>query len=313
MAENTASTTSINLIGKGYPYFEHVSSRRDGFDLNFTPVAPGESFKAVLEDTPFQVNEFSLASYTMMRTQGIDRMIAIPIFLNRDFRHGSLYVLKDSDLTHPSQLKGKSIGAREYTQTAAVWWRGTMIDEYDLHWTDVTWISGPVQRFTPPAEAKVQSRDRTVEDLFLAGEIDSYLAPNLGQIKNQEDKNKIRSIFPDTETEERAYYARTGIFPLNHAVVIHKDTLAANPTLPPALFAAYCDSKKKFYDDGGIANPWGDPHDDDPVQFGLTASNRTNVETLWRYLHEQKFIDSMPDFEFMFVHSAAAFSDHERN
>ena len=32
---------------------------------------------------------------------------------------------------------------------------------------------------------------------------------------------------PDTEAAERDYFARTGFYPLNHAVVIHNDVLAA--------------------------------------------------------------------------------------
>ncbi|MGY8992247.1 MAG: hypothetical protein ACKVHL_11765, partial [Rhodospirillales bacterium] len=172
-----------------------------------------------------------------------------------------LFVLKDSDLIHPQQLKGKRIGASEYTQTAAVWWRGTMIDEYDLHWRDLKWVSGSAQRFPPPKEANVETVNDDVGQMVIDGKIDAYLAHTLRAIKTQEDRDKLRPIFPDNEVKERDYYKRTGIYPLNHAVVIHKDCLADNPTLPRALFAAYCDSKKKFYNDGGNANPWGDPHD----------------------------------------------------
>ena len=173
VGENT-----IEVVGADYPLFRHVSGVRDGLDLRYTPVGPGQAFKAVLENLPFQVNEFSLANYTLMRDRGVDWMIAIPVFLNRAFRHGSLYVRRDSDLTHPLQLRGKTIGAREYTQTAGVWWRGTMIDEYDLHWSDLNWVSERKQRFAPPDEARVEAVDGDLEQMVIDGAIDAFLAPS---------------------------------------------------------------------------------------------------------------------------------------
>jgi 4,5-dihydroxyphthalate decarboxylase len=308
MADSRNGTTIV-LVGNGYPFFKYVTSQRDGFDLQFKPVGPGESFKAVLEDLPFQANEFSLASYSMMRDQGINRMIAIPVFLNRAFRHGSLYVRKDSDLTHPSQLRGKSVGAKEYSQTAAVWWRGTMIDEYDLHWSDLKWVVGPKPRFSPPSEAGVEAVAGDIGQMVLDGEIDAYPAPSLRGIKNPEDREKLRPLILDNEAAERDYYARTGIYRLNHAVVIHADCLAQHPGLARPLFDAYSASKKQFYAEGGNTNPWGDTQDDDPIPFGLTAKNSEVVEMLFRYLHEQKFISKVPNIDDMFVDDAATFVD----
>jgi len=258
---------------------------------------------------PFQVNEFSLANYTLIRDRGVDWMIAIPVFLNRAFRHGSLYVRRDSDLTHPLQLRGKTIGAREYTQTAGVWWRGTMIDEYDLHWSELNWVSEKKQRFAPPDEARVEAIDGDLEQMVVDGKIDAFLAPSVKDSRKPEGERQLRPIFPDTEAAERDYFARTGIYPLNHAVVIHQSCLAKFPDAPKALFDAYCASKKQFYADGGNLNPWGDAMDQDPIPFGLTAKNREIVQTLLRYLHEQKFISRLPDIDPLFAAGAADFVD----
>jgi len=300
---------TIEMVGNDYPFFRHVSRSRDGLDLKYIPVGPGEAFKPVLENLPFQVNEFSLANYTLMRDRGVRWMTAIPVFLNRAFRHGSLYVHRDSDLTQPAQLRGKTIGAREYTQTAGVWWRGTMIDEYDLHWTEVNWVSEPKQRFAPPAEAAVKTVTGDLEQMVIDGEIDAYLAPNTKDNQRPENERKLRRLLPDTEAAERDYYARTGIYPLNHAVVIHEDCLAQFPDAPKALFDAYCASKKQFYAEGGNLNPWGDASVEDPMPFGLTDKNIEIVETLFRYLHEQKFISKIPDIEPLFIDGAAEWVD----
>ncbi len=300
---------TIEMVGNDYPFFHAVSGVRDGLNLQYIPVGPGEAFRPVLENLPFQVNEFSLANYTMMRDRGVTWMTAIPVFLNRAFRHGSLYVRRDSDLTHPSHLRGKTICAREYTQTAGVWWRGTMIDEYDLHWTDVNWVAGTKQRFVPPEEARVKTAEGNLEQMVMDGTVDAILAPSTDDELKPEGERKLRPILPDTEAAERDYLARTGIYPLNHVVVIHETCLVKYPGAPKAMFDAYCASKKQFYADGGNLNPWGDVSEDDPIPFGFTDKNVEIVQTMFRYLHEQKLISTVPDIEPLFVDGALDFVD----
>jgi len=299
----------IEFVCQGYPFFNHVSGARHGFDLHLKAVGPGEAFTPVLKHQPFQVNEFSFANYSLMRDRGLAPMNAIPVFLNRAFRHGSIYVRRDSDLTRPADLRGRSVAAFEYSQTAGVWWRGTMIDEYDLHWTEINWVIGPNPRFTPPDEATVRSVDGDLEQLVIAGEIDALLAARTTDEKKPAGERQLRPLMPDTEAAERDYYARTGIYPLNHAVVIHEDVLAAHPDLPRAVFDACCASKHQFYAEQGMRDPWGAPTDVDPIPFGMTAKNREISQTLLRYLHEQKFIGRIPDLEPMFVAGAAEWVD----
>ncbi len=299
----------IEFVAHEWPFFCHVAGVRDGLDIRYEAVGPTQAFTAVLENKPFQANEFSLANYTMMRDRGVEWMTAIPVFLNRAFRHGSLYVRRDSDLTHPSQLRGKTIGALEFSQTAGVWWRGTMIDEYDLHWTDLKWVAGPKRRFPPPEEAAVQTFEGNLEQAVIDGKIDAFLSPRTEDEKKPEAEQQLRPLMPDTEAAERDYYARTGIYPLNHIVAIHETCLAQYPAVPKALFDACCASKKQFYADGGNLNPWGDETSDDPVPFGLTEKNRETVETLWRYLFEQKLITRMPEIEPLFADGAGDWVD----
>lgn len=300
----------IEMVGNDLPFFRNVTGIRNGLDLRYTAVGPGDSFRPVLENQHFEVNEFSLANYTLMKDRGIAPMMAIPVFLNRAFRHGSLFVRNDSDLTHPSHLKGKTVGAREYTQTAGVWWRGLMIDEYDLHWSDLNWVSEKKQRFLPPKEAGVQALDEDLEKLVIDGKIDAFLAPSTRDGKKPREEQKLRRLFLNTEAEEKNYFDRTGIYPLNHTVVIHQDILAAHPNCPKPMFDAYCSSKKQFYAEGGGLNPWGDEETGhDFIKFGLTAKNREIVGTLFRYLHEQKFINNVPEINGLFVEGADKWED----
>lgn len=305
----TSSDDAVDFVTHEYPFFRDVSGFRDGVDLRHRTVAPGRAFAPVLAGEPFQVNEFSLANYALLRDRGDERMAAIPVFLNRAFRQGSLYVRRDSDLTHPSQLRGRTVGAREYTQTAGVWWRGTMIDEYDLHWSEIRWVSGKLQRFAPPDEAAVEAVEGDLEQMLIDGAIDGFLAPNTKDEAKSATERQLRGIFPDTEAAERDYFARTGFYPINHIVAVHRSCLARHPGVASAVFDACCASKKQFYRKKGMAGPWGEPASVDPMPFGLTDRNREIVGTLMRYLHEQKFIAAIPDIDDLFVPGAAGFTD----
>lgn len=307
--QNGDANNRIEIAGGDWPFFRQVSGKREGLDLHYNPIGPLQAFAPVLADEPFQVNEFSLANYSLMRDRGVERMVAIPVFLNRAFRHGSLYVRRDSDLTEPAQLRGKTIGAREYSQTAGVWWRGTMIDEYDVHWRDLKWVAGPNPRFAPPEGVTVDTVEGDLEAMVADGTIDALLAPFTADEKKPEAEHRLRPLLPDTEAAERDYFARTGIYPLNHTMVIHADCLAAHGAAPHAVFAACSASKQRFYAEGGNLNPWGDAMDGDPIPFGLTEKNREVIATLLRYLNEQGFIARIPDIDALFVDGAADFVD----
>ena len=50
----------------------------EGVDLTFLPLRPGETFWRMLNHGEFDVSEMSLSSYTILRSDGDTRFIAIP-------------------------------------------------------------------------------------------------------------------------------------------------------------------------------------------------------------------------------------------
>ena len=82
----------------------------EGVDLTFIPLRPGETFWRMLNHEEFDVSEMSLSSYTILRSEGDTRFIAIPVFPSRVFRHSAVYLRADSKIEKPEDLKGKRIG-----------------------------------------------------------------------------------------------------------------------------------------------------------------------------------------------------------
>jgi 4,5-dihydroxyphthalate decarboxylase len=209
---------TVEVIGGDYEFTLGLAGKFDGGELRYNPAGTQVSFGTILQKKPFQVCEFSLANYLMMRDRGADWMVATPVFLNRQFRHACILVRKDSPLKTFADLKGKKVGAKEYSQTAAVWFRGMLLDHYGVDWRDIHWTCGKVQRFPPPKEADVTTVDEEPEDMLLAGKLDALLAVQVKDNALPPNERKLRPLLPDVQTEERAYYTKTGIYPLNHTV-----------------------------------------------------------------------------------------------
>src|ERR671930_322799 len=102
----------------------------EGVELNYLALRPGETFWRMLNHEEFDASEMSLSSYTILRSEGDERFIDIPVFPSCIFRPSALHVRADSPLRDPRELKGKRIGVGDYQMTAAIWTRGFLQHEY---------------------------------------------------------------------------------------------------------------------------------------------------------------------------------------
>ena len=87
----------------------------------------------------FDAGEFSLAMYLALKSRGAPYM-AIPVFPNRKFRQSYIFVPEGSPLTEAKQLKGKKVGIPSWLNTAGLWARGILSDEYGVKPADIHWV-----------------------------------------------------------------------------------------------------------------------------------------------------------------------------
>ena len=83
----------------------------------------------MLRHLDFDAAEMSLAAWSVAKSRGEDRIIAIPVFTSREFRHSAIYINVNSGVHKPQDLRGKKIGVPEYMLTAVVWARGPGKDD----------------------------------------------------------------------------------------------------------------------------------------------------------------------------------------
>src|SRR6202140_1778502 len=104
----------------------------EGVDLTYIALRPGETFWRMLNHGEFDASEMSLSSYTILRSEGDTRFVAIPVFPSRVFRHSAVYLPAAIKVGKPEDIKGPPVGVGDYQMTAAVWARGFLTHEYGV-------------------------------------------------------------------------------------------------------------------------------------------------------------------------------------
>lgn len=299
--------------------------RPEGVDLNVLTLGPEETFYRMARFREFDASEFSLSTYTILRGRG-EPLVAIPVFPSFMFRHGSIFVGADAGIREPRDLAGKRVGVPKYHMTAAVWVRGILEDEYGVAPKDCLWFEGgegaKVKEVDVPLPPEIRREpvpgDRNLGAMVAAGELDAFVGARRPAAFGAHPGG-VRRLFPDFRAAERAYYEKTGIFPIMHTVVLREELARAHPWLPRSLYDAFVEAKRLAYQRLeftaalSYALPWlvAETEEtralmgDDPFPYGV-ARNRKTLETLAGYTFRQGLAPRRLSVEEMFVESLLA-------
>lgn len=268
----------------------------------------------------FDVCEFPLTSYIRTLEGEPQLYLAVPVFPSRHFRLSCVFINTGSGISKPADLAGKRVGVPVFDMAAAVWLRGMFEDFYGLDRTAPIYVNGGLEAARRgdehpqyyPAKIRVEHvADRSLADLLAAGVIDALYtarAPSTWPSAN------IRRLFNDPITADLDYFAKTGIFPPMHVVVIKRPLAQRHPDLARNVFEAF--AKAQSIAQTKLANsvalsamlPWLLEHlqfteqklgaDYWPVGF---ARNKKTLETLIRYLRADGLITTAFAPEDMFA------------
>jgi 4,5-dihydroxyphthalate decarboxylase len=294
----------------------------EGVELNVLNLPVEEIFHRMGRFREFDASEFSCSTYTVLRGRG-EPFIAIPVFPSRVFRHSFIYVNADAGIKVPADLRGKRVGVPKYHMTAAVWIRGILEDEYGVAPKDLLWFEGgegarvkEVDIQLPPAIRVTHvPGDRNLGQMLDAGELDA-LAIARRPAPFAAGSPRIRRLFPNFREVERAYYQKTGNFPIMHTVVIREELVRQNPWLPRSLYQAFVEAKRIAYQrlsETGVliySLPWlmAEAEEtvalmgNDPFPYGVERSRKT-LETLAGYTFGQGLAPRRLKVEEMFPES----------
>ena len=301
----------------------------EGIRLVPTMLHPSEMFWRQLKFAEFDVSEMSMSSLVIAVARGETRWVGIPVFTTRYFFHTRVLMRTDRGIELPADLKGKRIGVPEYQQTAAIWARGVLQHEFGVHARDMEWwmertperSHGGATGFTAPDGVTVNRipADSDIGEMLADGRLDATLL--YLRERNLVDRSKldvttvpeIRPLFVDRAAEQRRYFAKTGIYPINHAMVVRRSILEAHPWVALNIYAAMLAAKEAQLAKGmAIVQPWLDAGllgseaaaglAVDPLAYGVKAA-RPVLETITRYVHEQGLADRRVALDELFAPS----------
>jgi 4,5-dihydroxyphthalate decarboxylase len=222
----------------------------EGCEVCYVGSEPEDIFQRAFRHGEFDIAELSFSTHVLTTARGDGPYIGIPAFVSRAFRHSAIYVRNDRNIRAPSDLKGCRVGVPDYQQTAGVWVRGMLAEEYDVRPSDIRWFTGGLEEagrkvrvpLKLPSEISVQpiAPTATLSGLLAEGELDAVIAPRAPSCLGG---NTVVRLFPDYRRSEEDYFRKTGLFPIMHLVGIRRDLAKQHPWLPVNVYRAFLRAK----------------------------------------------------------------------
>jgi 4,5-dihydroxyphthalate decarboxylase len=281
--------------------YAHTKGLKDG-----TVTAPGirfehievnpivAAFRRMVRTLEFDVSEMAITTSLTAKAHG-KAFTALPVFVMRQFHHTPIVYNVKSGVKAPKDLEGKKVGVRAYTVTTGVWARGILATEYGVDLDKVTWVvvdEEHVQEYQKPANV-LERPGANLGKMLAEGELAAAIGA--GQV----DSPDVKPLIANPREAEAAWYRKTGIYPINHTVVVKDSLLQADPTLAPRIFGAFKEAKAAFLKQlDSPATLSGDAQvlaqrrsivGDDPLPNGV-ARNRKALEAIIQFARDQKIL-----------------------
>ncbi|MEH2569076.1 4,5-dihydroxyphthalate decarboxylase [Bradyrhizobium sp. AZCC 2289] len=199
------------------------SIKSDLVEFDFVDYSPtNKGFKPMVREAAFDVSEMAIVTYLMAKSVG-KPMVLLPDVVVARFQHGhALYNAKRGTLK-PADLNGKRVGIRSFTTTTGAWLRGILANDYGVDLGSIDWVTfedAHVAEFRDTT--KRAPAGKPIIQMLVDGELDAVLG-------EKSDHPDLKPLFSDVVAEEKAWFAKHGVVPINHMVVVKQDLSERHP------------------------------------------------------------------------------------
>lgn len=262
----------------------------------------------------FDIAEVSFGAYLSIEARTPGEFVAVPAFPHRRFRHSFIFVGNESTLRAPSDLAGRRVGLRTWTNSAGVWTRGILQDQYGVDLSGIEWVlqdRDTAGAENLPRDYRITSVEpgESIVDLVSRGDVDALIYPEVPDVLGA--PGGLRRLLPDSRAEEIAYFRSTGVFPIMHTVALRREIVDAYPWLAYETLRAFRASKDAALaavrDPRKICLAWARDAYEHQVDlmgadpWGYDAEGARHViETLVRYAVEQGIVERALTLEELF-------------
>lgn len=245
--------------------------------LDFVEVKPMHTaFKPMVRQHAHDACEMALV--TAIQARAYDKGLKLlPAAMLSRFQHGTILHNSARGALSPADLPGKRIGVRSYSQTTGVWIRGILQNDHGVDFSRVQWVTfedGHVAEAKEPPGVIRAKPGADITQLLIDGELDAAIygaaMPN---------DPRLKPLIPDPDAAARDWYAKHGLVPVNHMVVVTEELARARPEAVQELYRLLEAGKQAA----------GKPGPLDTTPFGKEA-NRPALELLISYAVQQQLI-----------------------
>ena len=251
--------------------------------LEFIEVKPmHQAFKPMVREHAYDASEMALVTYFQAKDHE-KGLVLLPAAMLARFQHGTMLFNAERGILAPKDLPGRRIGVRSYSQTTGVWVRGILQNDYEIDLGEVQWVTfedGHVAEAKDPPGVIRARADQDITTMLIAGELDAAI---YGAALPKDPR--LQSVIKDPEAEAKSWYAKHGLVPVNHMVVVTYELARSNPQAVGELY--------RLLEEGKKAAPAGGV---DTAPFGKEA-NRRCLDLLLSYCTQQKLISQRLKFD----------------
>ena len=234
MGGKTVLRTAIGKTAEVMPIWKGLcGSERIALDLVEVDPLP-LAFRRMIRGLEFDLTEMPVVTLAQAMERGVP-ITGIPLPVSRRFHQHSLQCLEDAPFKGLGDLAGRRIAVRSFPQTSGVWVRGLMAHEYGVALENTRWTvmeDAHVHDYAPPAWVTLASSGQSMVEMLRAGKVDAVAG-----LKGMPEG--LRLVEPDADAAAAAWFARTGIFPVNHVLVVRTALLDDNPWLVDEITALF--------------------------------------------------------------------------
>jgi 4,5-dihydroxyphthalate decarboxylase len=190
------------------------SVKSDVVALDFAEYSPThKGFKPMVREQAFDVSEMAIVTYLMAKSFG-KPMVLLPNVVVARFQHAyALYHARSGTLT-PRDLNGKRVGIRSFTTTTGAWLRGILANDHDVDLDSIDWVTFEDAHVAEYRDTtKRAPAGKQIVQMLIDGELDAVL----GEKSEHPD---LKPLFPDVAAEQRSWFAKHDVAPINHMVVV---------------------------------------------------------------------------------------------
>jgi 4,5-dihydroxyphthalate decarboxylase len=210
----------------------------------------------------------AIVTYLMAKSFGKPMVLLPSVVMARSQHAFALYNAKSGTLT-PAGLNNKRVGIRSFTTTTGAWLRGILANDYGVDLDSIDWVTFEDAHVAEFRDTTVRApQDKQIIRMLVDGELDAVL----GEKSEHPD---LKPLFADVGREEKSWFAKHQVMPINHMVVVSAALSAEHPEVVREVF--------RLLQESAAAAPAASP------RFSADEMRRS-LELIIRYAAQQGLI-----------------------